>query len=164
MKLSIFRACILVLALLPGIAQANIDHDPPRISQLLLDKTNRVLHLLSGRKVVRSYKVDLGANPAGHKRFQGDGRTPEGLYYVTHRNPKSSFFLSLGISYPNARDRAYARAHGLSPGGDIFIHGRGAAIRNPPRDWTRGCIAVPDNEMAEIFNLVAPGTPIYIKP
>lgn len=166
MTQSIFRACLLglALALAPGLALANIDREPPRISQLLLDKSSRTLHLLDGRRAVRSYKVDLGPNPSGHKRFQGDGRTPEGLYYVTHRNPQSSFFLSLGISYPNEQDRAYARARGLSPGGDIFIHGRGANVQNPPSDWTRGCIALSDKEMAEIFNLVKPGTPIYIKP
>ncbi|MFD2816947.1 murein L,D-transpeptidase family protein [Paracoccus aerius] len=86
------------------------------------------------------------------------------MYHITHRNPRSSFFLSLGISYPNAQDRARAHALGRDPGGDIFIHGRGPRVRNPPRDWTRGCAAVTDREMAEIFDLVAPGTPIFIKP
>jgi murein L,D-transpeptidase YafK len=143
---------------------ANIDRDTPEITQLLLDKSDRTLHLLTGRTVISSYKVDLGSKPQGHKQFQGDGKTPEGLYYITHKNPESSFYLSLGISYPNSRDRAHARARGLNPGGDIFIHGRGAAIRNPPNDWTRGCVAVPDEEMAEIYDLVKPGTPIFIKP
>ena len=101
--------------------------------------------------------------PAGTSSSR-DGRTPEGLYYITHRNPNSNFHLSLGISYPNARDREIARRLGRNPGGDIFIHGRGARISNPPPDWTRGCAAVTDTEMAEIFNLVRPGTPIFIKP
>ena len=149
-------------------AAANVDprgkDGSPRITQLLLDKSARRLYLLQGRTPVRSYAVDLGSNPTGHKENRGDGRTPEGLYHITHRNPRSSFFLSLGISYPNAQDRARAHALGRDPGGDIFIHGRGPRVQNPPRDWTRGCAAVTDQEMAEIFELVAPGTPIFIKP
>lgn len=161
-------AAILLTALLGSPAAATVDPAGPegglKITQLLLDKSSRTLYLLQGRRAVRSYSVDLGANPAGHKQYRGDGRTPEGLYYITHRNPRSSFFLSLGISYPNDRDRARARAMGRDPGGDIFIHGRGARVQNPPRDWTRGCAAVTDDEMAEIFALVPPGTPIFIKP
>ena len=149
-------------------AAANVDPrgkgSSPRITQLLLDKSARRLYLLQGRTPVRSYAVDLGPNPTGHKENRGDGRTPEGLYHITHRNPGSSFFLSLGISYPNAQDRARAHALGRDPGGDIFIHGRGPRVQNPPRDWTRGCAAVTDHEMAEIFALVQPGTPIFIKP
>lgn len=157
-------AVILSFILFPAISQANTQSGLPKITQLLLDKSERTLHLLNGKKSVRSYKVDLGPNPSRHKQFQGDGRTPEGVYYITHKNPNSRFFLSLGISYPNARDRAFARAHGKSPGGDIFIHGQGSATRNPPKDWTRGCAAVRDDDMVEIYNLVEPGTLIYIKP
>jgi murein L,D-transpeptidase YafK len=164
-----FCAALLVAAFLAGSpATANVDppgrNGGPDITQLLLDKSARRLYLLSGRKPVRSYAVDLGSNPTGHKQHQGDGRTPEGLYYITHRNPGSDFHLSLGISYPNDRDRARARAMGRDPGGDIFIHGRGPRVQNPPRDWTRGCAAVADGDMTEIFGLVRPGTPIFIKP
>ncbi|WP_240643632.1 L,D-transpeptidase family protein [Paracoccus siganidrum] len=157
-------ALMLALCLPAPSAQANINASSPEITQLLLDKSERTLYLLNGRTAVRKYRVDLGTNPEGHKRFRGDGRTPEGLYYITHRNPNSNFFLSLGISYPNAADRAHARRQGRDPGGDIFIHGRGARVQNPPPDWTRGCAAVTDSEMAEIFDLVRPGTPIFIKP
>ena len=142
-----FCAAFLVAAFLAGSpATANVDpagkNGGPDITQLLLDKSARRLYLLSGRTPVRSYAVDLGSNPTGHKQHQGDGRTPEGLYYITHHNPGSDFHLSLGISYPNDRDRARARAMGRDPGGDIFIHG----------------------DMTEIFGLVRPGTPIFIKP
>ncbi|SIS55485.1 L,D-transpeptidase family protein [Paracoccus saliphilus] len=164
MQQSSLQACLLIMALFPGVSMANIDRSTTEITQLLLDKSERTLHLLNGRKSVSSYKVDLGPSPEGHKRFQGDGRTPEGLYYISHKNPNSRFHLSLGISYPNARDSAHARAQGLSPGGDIFIHGRGTATRNPPEDWTLGCVAVSDDEMTEIYDLVKPGTPIFIKP
>ena len=163
-----FCACLLMAICLGSPAAAVVDPAGPgtplEITQLLLDKSSRRLYLLHGRTALRSYSVDLGSNPAGPKQYQGDGRTPEGLYYITHRNSQSNFFLSLGISYPNDQDRARARAMGRDPGGDIFIHGRGARVRNPPRDWTQGCAAVTDREMAEIFSLVRPGTPILIKP
>ncbi|MBK4217143.1 L,D-transpeptidase family protein [Paracoccus caeni] len=152
------------MAWFPAASKASVNPRGAAITQLLLDKSKRTLYLLNGRTVLREYRVDLGPSPEGHKQFQGDGRTPEGLYYITHRNPGSSYYLSLGISYPNQQDREYARQHGRSPGGDIFIHGRGPMVQSPPRDWTRGCAAVTDQEMTEIFNLVAPGTPIFIKP
>lgn len=162
---AIFVLCLMLSMAIPDRpASANVNARNPEITQLLLDKSSRTLYLLNGNRAVRQYRVDLGSNPSGHKQFQGDGRTPEGLYYITHRNPNSNFHLSLGISYPNARDREFARRLGRNPGGDIFIHGRGARVSNPPPDWTRGCAAVTDTEMAEIFNLVRPGTPIFIKP
>ena len=163
-----FCAFLLMAACLGSPAAAVVSPAGPEkrveVTQLLLDKSARKLYLLHGKQAVRSYSVDLGSNPSGPKQYQGDGRTPEGLYVITHRNPHSNFFLSLGISYPNDRDRARARALGRDPGGDIFIHGRGARVQNPPRDWTLGCAAVTDREMAEIFSLVRPGTPILIKP
>jgi murein L,D-transpeptidase YafK len=92
---------------------------------------------------------------------EGDGRTPEGAYRIDRRNPNSRFHLSLGISYPNARDVAYARENGLDPGGDIFIHGTPTQWSNTP-DWTWGCIAVTNEEMDEIFFMVETGTKIFI--
>jgi murein L,D-transpeptidase YafK len=93
----------------------------------------------------------------------GDGRTPEGRYYIDRRNPRSDFYLSLGVSYPNVVDIARARAMGVRPGGDIFIHGgpRRAADRRK-KDWTAGCIAVSDKEIEEIWSMVPTGIPITI--
>jgi murein L,D-transpeptidase YafK len=109
--------------------------------------------------------VGLGFAPAGHKAFEGDGRTPEGDYTIDRRNPDSRFYLSIGINYPNERDAALAEALGKSPGGDIFIHGRGASyLRNAPWDWTAGCIAVTDKQMRDIYAMVQDGTPIRINP
>ena len=120
-------------------------------------------YLLNGNKVLAQYTVHLGGNPVGHKQFEGDGKTPEGQYRISHRNPRSQYHLSLGISYPNDRDRAFAASKGKQPGGDIFIPG------GPPRpvkkhDWTAGCIAVSDEEMEVIYSMVKPGTPIFIRP
>lgn len=119
------------------------------------------MQLLHQNYLLRQYGFDLGFAPVGHKVHEGDGRTPEGAYRIDRRNPNSRFHLSLGISYPNARDIAYARAKGLNPGGDIFIHGTPSAWRGTP-DWTWGCIAVENDEMDEIYAMVETNTPIYI--
>jgi len=103
----------------------------------------------------------LGFAPTGHKEIEGDGKTPEGAYFIDRKNPNSSFYLSIGISYPNAADRAKARAMGESPGGDIFIHGTPKRFRREP-DWTWGCIAVKDREMEDIYAMVNVGTPIFL--
>ena len=125
------------------------------------------MYLWSNGEVLKSYAVDLGFAPDGHKQFEGDGRTPEGQYWIDRRNPQSEFYLSLGISYPNARDVAFARKHGLDPGGDIFIHGEGPErLFGPPRreaDWTAGCIAVKNDEMVDIYRMIRLGTPITLR-
>ena len=132
-------------------------------------KKTRTLQLLSQGKVIKTYKVALGGNPVGQKMYQGDHKTPEGVYVLDFRNGHSQFYKSIHISYPNARDRAEARKNGVSPGGDVFVHGLpngygavGAAHRL--KDWTDGCIAVTDEEIDEIWRIVADGTPIEIRP
>ena len=134
-----------------------------RANHIVVSKTNRVLALMHGAETLKSYEVHLGFAPEGHKQRSGDGRTPEGRYYIDRRNPRSDFFLSLGVSYPNAIDIARARAMGVRPGGDIFIHGgpRRVADRRK-KDWTAGCIAVSDEEMEEIWSMVPTGIPITI--
>ncbi|MEM7723501.1 MAG: L,D-transpeptidase family protein, partial [Pseudomonadota bacterium] len=109
------------------------------------------------------YEIELGFAPEHHKQIEGDGRTPEGRYYIDRRNPNSAFYLSLGISYPNAADIAAAEALGESPGGDIFIHGTPRAFARQD-DWTIGCIAVTNREMREIYAMVQDGTVIDIYP
>lgn len=134
------------------------------ITQLYLDKSERRLTLISGDVPVREYRIDLGFSPKGHKLQQGDGRTPEGLYRINRKNHQSAFHLSLGISYPNAEDRRQAASRGVSPGGDIFIHGEAGQASKSGTDWTAGCISLPDALMDEIFAAVDIGTPILIAP
>lgn len=119
--------------------------------------------LLSGDSVLRSYRVALGPNPVGHKQQEGDGRTPEGRYRIDWRNPKSRYHLSLHISYPNESDQRCAEEAGVSPGGDIMIHGQkdGHPCEG---DWTQGCIAIRNVEMDEVWRLVPDGTAIEIYP
>ncbi|WP_370206368.1 L,D-transpeptidase family protein [Pararhodobacter marinus] len=137
---------------------------------ILVLKGARRLILYRQGQPIREYRISMGdgAND-GPKRFEGDGRTPEGTYVIDWRNPNSLAYLSLHISYPNEQDVAYAASHGRSAGGDIMIHGinngwgfLGALQRT--RDWTAGCIAVTNGEMREIWSLVPDGTVIEIRP
>lgn len=152
------------LAVLASCGSKFKTYNGPEVTRIFVHKEDRRMLLVHNEKILKAYDIELGFAPDGHKTVEGDGRTPEGTYYIDRRNPNSQFHLSLGISYPNARDTAKARAMGKSPGGDIFIHGRGPRIKNPDADWTWGCIAVTDREVEEIYAMVKNGTPITILP
>ena len=141
----------------------------PTADALVVHKSSRQLDLLRNGEVIKSFSVSLGDNPLGHKTQEGDSRTPEGRYTIDWRNEDSQFYRSLHISYPNQADIADAQRSGVSPGGDIMIHGvpsglglLGALFRR--FDWTDGCIAVTSVEMAEIWSAVPNGVPMEIKP
>ncbi|MFH5776556.1 murein L,D-transpeptidase family protein [Paracoccus sp. NGMCC 1.201697] len=137
----------------------------PPVTQVVVQKSNRRMYLLSGRSVLKSYDFGLGTQPIGHKQFEGDGKTPEGLYFIDRFNPRSRYHLSAGISYPNAYDRAFAAQHGLSAGGDIMFHGRGPEGRQlvkQRKDWTAGCITVTDDEIEDIYAMLSLGLPVMI--
>ena len=140
----------------------------PPVTQVVVNKSDRMMYLISGKTVLKSYKIGLGNQPTGAKQFEGDGKTPEGIYFVDRFNPRSAYHLSVGVSYPNTQDTARALSVGLKPGGDIFIHGRGregaAALAAKKIDWTDGCIAVEDAEIEEIFAMVQGGVPVVINP
>lgn len=153
-----------VLALTACSSKFTTYNGPP-VTKLEVFKGQRLMKVYSGRRLLKTHQVELGFKAEGHKQFEGDGKTPEGRYRIDRRNPNSSFYLSLGISYPNARDRAFAASQGKSPGGDIFIHGQPnvfAGKRGP--DWTAGCIALTDREMRKLYAMVGNGTVIDIFP
>ena len=132
-------------------------------------KRERRMELKREGKLLGSYRVALGFAPERHKEREGDGRTPEGSYAIDARNPKSAFHLSPRVSYPDDRDEAHARRLGVSPGGDIYIHGqpngwRKFFVGHPRKDWTTGCIAVTDAEMQEVWTLVPTGARVVIHP
>ncbi len=133
----------------------------PAVTSVVVQKGRRQMFLMHNNEVLESYGFELGFAPATHKQVEGDGRTPEGAYFIDRKNPNSSFYLSIGISYPNDADRARAAELGQSPGGDIFIHGTPKLMRRND-DWTAGCIAVTDREMEDIYAMVNVGTPIYL--
>jgi murein L,D-transpeptidase YafK len=141
------------------------NYNGPQVTRVIIEKSSRSLWLMSGKKVLKKYDVDLGFTPRGHKQIEGDGRTPEGSYIINRRNPNSAYHLSLGMSYPNAKDIAYAKSIGKDPGGEIFIHG-GPTLRgdrNKP-DWTAGCISVSNKEIEAIYSMVKNGTQIDVLP
>lgn len=151
------------------LAVADVAADGPRIDRVLIDKSERLLTLLSGEQPMKTYPIALGAAPKGAKRFEGDQRTPEGVYTVDYRNSSSAFHLALRISYPNEADRMLALEAGQDPGGQIMIHGlkngQGwLGARHLSDDWTDGCIAVTNDEIEEIWSLVQLGTPVEIRP
>ena len=135
-----------------------------KVTEIVVKKRKRRMYLFSGNEIIKSYKIDLGFAPEGHKKFEGDGKTPEGSYKIDRKNRNSKYHLSIGISYPNSNDQYFAKLKGKLPGGDIFIHGTDKPFRWFQKDWTAGCIAVSNNEIREIFKLVRIGTPIFIEP
>lgn len=140
-------------------------YDGPPVTRAEIYKSKRLLLLYSGNQVLKTYHMNLGYAPVGNKEYEGDGKTPEGLYYIDRRNPNSRYHLSVGISYPNEADKARAEAQGVQVGSDIFIHGLGPEGRAANRpDWTAGCIAVTDSEIEEIYSMLRDGTPIMIFP
>ena len=154
---------LLVLA-----ASASAQTPAAPVDLVRVDKSERTLTLYAEDVPVRRYPgIQLGDEPVGPKRFQGDERTPEGRYTIDYGNPNSAYHLSLHISYPDAADRSYARARGRSPGGDIFIHGQPndwPAGTRVAGDWTDGCIALSNAEIEELWSLVGDGSAIEIVP
>ena len=155
--------------------------------EILIHKRERTLLLYIESRLARTYPVALGRNWAADKTVEGDEATPLGEFYICAKNPRSRYFLSLCISYPNAEDAIRGLAAGLisleehaailaairlrtmppqhtSLGGEIYIHGHGDAQSDAPsKDWTRGCIALADPAMQDLYDLVDIGTPVLIR-
>jgi L,D-transpeptidase catalytic domain len=136
--------------------------------KVLVIKHERVLRLLRRGRVIAEYPIKLGLNPYGHKQREGDFRTPEGHYDLVARNPRSEFFLSIKISYPNREDAAVAHESGNAPGGLIMIHGQPNEPKRPTeyyatRDWTDGCIALSNADMVDVWLRTTAGIPIEIR-
>jgi murein L,D-transpeptidase YafK len=141
----------------------------PTADRVVVYKSDRKLLLMSGDSILRTYKISLGLQPIGPKERSGDFRTPEGRYRLTRRNPRSDFFLSIQVSYPNEADVKHARRNGWDTGGSIMIHGLPNQLKHTPNyyansDWTDGCIAVSNSDMLEIWLLLADNSPIEILP
>jgi outer membrane protein assembly factor BamD (BamD/ComL family)/lipoprotein-anchoring transpeptidase ErfK/SrfK len=139
------------------------------VDKILIEKKTRRLMLISKGEVLKTYKIALGGNPIGPKERQGDNKTPEGTYCIDARNKDSYYYRSLHISYPNERDKKRAKELGVSPGGNIMIHGIKKGFSwvgdgHTEVDWTKGCIAVKDEEIEEIAKLAPNGTMVEIRP
>lgn len=141
----------------------------PSVDFVRVVKSERKLMLFSGGQVVREFRIALGGNPAGHKQEEGDQRTPEGSYILDYKKSDSAFYKAVHISYPNVHDLAAAKQRGVRPGGQIMIHGQKNAggrwaFLSEFVDWTKGCIALKNEEMDVLWNLIAEGTKIEILP
>jgi hypothetical protein len=150
-----------------GIESLRAGYEPA--DTILVRKAERRMYLMRANRIIAEYPIRLGLNPTGHKEREGDFRTPEGLYQLVGRNPRSDYFLSLEVSYPNEEDRARAKKSGVPPGGLIMIHGQPNVPRKSPEyyanfDWTNGCIAVSNSDMVDIWLRTQPGTVIVIRP
>lgn len=160
-------AIVLAALLLPATASGGSGF--PVADRVLVEKSQRRLHLLKDDEIFRTFAVALGIVPLGDKQREGDFRTPEGVYVLDRRNPNSEFFLSIRISYPNRDDVREARERGEDPGGAIMIHGQPneptrSEVYYRTRDWTNGCIAVSNSDMIDIWLMTGDGTPIEIRP
>lgn len=164
LKLIVALFLVLGLAACGGNDSKFRTYNGPAVTKIVVHKGERRMQLFNNDRVLKTYSIALGFAPVGHKQIEGDGKTPEGLYYIDRRNPRSRFHLSIGISYPNKADIAYAKSIGKEPGGEIFIHGKTGYKGDNKGDWTWGCIAVPDRQMEEIYSMVRDGTPILINP
>ncbi len=165
------RLAPLALAVLAGGAVANAPLALPEVERIEVRKAQRTLTLwAAGAPVHVITGIQLGDEPIGPKRFEGDERTPEGRYVIDWGNPESAYHLSLHISYPDAADAAHARGAGRSPGGMIMIHGQPSDLPGAdlgarvPGDWTDGCIALSNAEIELLWQSVPDGTPIDILP
>lgn len=138
------------------------------IDKIVVLKSERKLQAYSNGKLVKSYSVSLGRNPAGDKEYEGDDRTPEGNYIINSKNPGSKYHKNLGISYSNEEDIAQAKKIGKPAGGEIKIHGMKDAYSFIGKfqrwiDWTAGCIALTNDEIDELYAHVPLGTKIEIR-
>ena len=165
------RIVVAFLTILILIVFANINFNKlpknTEIDSLVVYKSERKLVAFSKGNVVKNYRIALGKSPIGAKQFQGDNKTPEGVYFINGRNGYSIAYKNLGISYPNSND--ISNSKGKPIGGDIKIHGLMNHlwfIGNFHRlsDWTNGCIAINNFEMEELFTSVRIGAKIEIKP
>lgn len=140
-----------------------------KVDSLAVVKKERCLIVYNKGRAMKKYHISLGGSPVGAKHFEGDGKTPEGIYRINVKNSTSAYHLSLGISYPSAADKKYAERSGHQPGGDIMIHGvpNGKEQLTPVfarTDWTAGCIALTNKDIDELYTCVSMGTPISIHP
>lgn len=153
-----------ILLLCPLLAWGN-----EKVDLVLVIKHENKLQLRAGDKLIQEFHVVFGKQPEGHKRQEGDKKTPEGRYVLDYKKADSAFYKAIHISYPNAEDRSQAKAQGVNPGGQVMIHGQKngwgwLSFINQRFNWTNGCIALSNADMQQVWDKVAPGTVIEIKP
>jgi len=162
----LLKILFIILQLSLNVAFAE---NPQKADKILVIKSERRLFLINNGETFATYSVTFGGDPNGHKQLQGDQKTPEGKYVLDYKNASSDYYKSIHISYPNKKDRENAKRLGVSPGGDIMIHGQlngweWAAPIVQLFSWTDGCIALSNKDMDQLWLTIDPGTPIEIRP
>lgn len=167
-------AIVLIASAVAGILVWANQHENPlpadvEADLVIVDKAKRQLLLYSDGQLLKSYRVSLGRVPVGAKDREGDKKTPEGRYLIDFRKADSAYYRALHISYPSAADVEAAKKLGVPPGDAIMIHGLRNGLGWAGRlhrlaDWTAGCVAVTNQEMAELWRAIPDGTPIELKP
>ncbi len=132
------------------------------VDKVLVIKSERKMYLQKKGKTIKTYFIGLGPNPVGQKEREGDGRTPEGIYQLNYQKWDSPTFHSFHISYPNEIDLARAKAKGFTVGSNIMIHGTSKGVKKKS-DWTNGCIALNNTDMAEFKKIVFLDTMVEIR-
>ncbi len=160
------KKIFLIILLIPIFAFADT---LPKADLVVVNKKEKRLYLYKGKKSFKMYRVAFGSNPKGHKMQEGDEKTPEGKYFLDYKNADSSFYKAIHISYPNEEDKKRARKRGVSPGGQIMIHGQKNGYGffgfiTQFFNWTDGCIALKNSEMDELWSSVKVNTSIVIEP
>ena len=158
--------CLSLVLLVPSVMQAS---EFPVADEVIIDKSDRKLHLLNNGEIFRTFEIALGISPTGDKKKEGDFKTPEGNYLLDIRNPNSDYFLSIHVSYPSTADRREANQDGVAPGGAIMIHGQPNLPSHSEtyyrtQDWTNGCIALSNSDMIDIWLMTGDNTPVEIRP
>ncbi len=171
MKFSLFTLFFIILTC--SNCNGNLSHAKQHIlsgieiDSIVVQKADRIMTIFSDKKKIKSYDIALGKDPIGKKHFEGDMKTPEGLYFIDAKSSTSKYHKNLNISYPNTSDMAYAKEQGKNAGGEIKIHGLPNNFKeeNYKRsDWTWGCIALTNTEIDELFEHVKIGCPILLLP
>lgn len=167
--LSILFICFLLVSVIYNYCPDNELDISKTIDYIIIKKRDRELTVYADSQALKTYKISLGRETIGKKEFEGDQKTPEGIYSINDKNLNSSYHLNLGVSYPNDGDIEYAQLHGKPPGGLIKIHGMRNGFGFIGKfhrlfDWTLGCIAVTNAEIEELYHHVPIGTPIEIRP
>jgi murein L,D-transpeptidase YafK len=169
----IILAALIVICVLALYFHAHHNWHPlpagTTIDRILVEKSAKRLSIFRDGNQIKRYQIALGRNPVGAKQEEGDVKTPEGIYKIDSRNPRSSFHLALHISYPSDEDNQRAAARGVSAGFDIMVHGiqngRGwIGAFHRWKNWTAGCIALTDEEIEELWRVTPDGTTIEIRP
>lgn len=169
MRILLLLVTLLTLAN-PVLAQATVQSAPRStpVDRVLVIKSEQQLHLMRGNNILRSYRVSLGKQN-GPKQYEGDQRTPEGTYWINWRQHSKKYNLAMHISYPNADDLKRAYQLRKPVGGMIMLHGTPTDEEYPEwffhtLNWTDGCIALTNDDMREVWELVPDNTPIEIRP